>query len=129
MFPPSKAELQKELDKHPGVPFVLPISIPAGYQFIGHTFFTRTADGHTTSRGLVFSSDPSKNHPVINFCIELFDRKEICSAEQRKDRAQVAVRRYQDLVVDIYLSKKDSAAKKAWLEARLTSELDEVTWL
>ena len=130
MFPPSRADLQKEIDKHPGIPFVLPFDIPDGYQFIDHTFSTRAVDGRTTSRGLTFSPEPSKNHPVVNFCIELVDSgAEICNADRNGDTAQVVTRRHLNLVVSIYLSKNDPAAKKVWLEVRLTTELDAVTWL
>ncbi|MET9019629.1 hypothetical protein ABZV93_06590 [Actinopolymorpha sp. NPDC004070] len=138
--PSTRAYVRTQLKVVRGVQMVLPINLPAGYDYptAYHYATAQIADDQTTvsghdradSRFVVFYPAGKRARaelPVVVMCVQLIDLKnELCPFTIDSRHLQ---RHYRHARVAIYATGTAHWDDDPWKNVQLTSDLNEVRWL
>lgn len=126
-----RARWEQLIADQPGVPLVLPKTLPAGYRFVGAPEGSQTSPtGPITMREAYFGSTTETSKPVVvGVCVTDEPTTDICGAD--KDDATVArtVGSHRVLIRFVDSPVVPEEVRSTWESVPLTADLSEVTWL
>jgi hypothetical protein len=123
--------LRGQLIVDEGVPVVLPVELPAGYQIPDTYGHGGPADGPINSTSVIFpptENARAKNHlQDVDLCVEqAVNPGDGCTTD---NRARTIVRTVDGARVVITLQDHNETNRVAWQRVPLTTDLEKVAWL
>jgi hypothetical protein len=138
--PSTREFVRTELDVADGVQMVLPIELPAGYDYPTQYSYDTWQIAEDTpgasrrplaeSRSAAFfptGGTAKARLPIVIMCVQPISLKqEMCPTTSDSRNLQL---RHQQTRVTVYAASKDPYDVSAWQDVELTTDLNKVTWL